>query len=96
MKNRYCNPETALYELDNKYYTLADLGRFAEHHERMEVIRRNACTALCGIHMMGFLGSIIFLDVVENWPLLLAGTVYCLAGTIVFGLMAGGDYDGDN
>ena len=91
MKNRYCNPETALYELDNEYYTLADLARFAERHERMELIRRNACCALCGIHLMGFMAGIIFLNVVTNWLLLLLGIMYCLAGTILFGLMAGGE-----
>lgn len=89
MKNRYCDPETVLYELDNKYYTLDDLAGFVKYKQRMEAIRRNACTALCGIHLMGFMVGIVFLDVVANWPLLLLGIMYCLAGAILFGLLAG-------
>lgn len=64
-----------------------------EYKLRVEAIRRNVCTALCGIHLMGFMAGIVFLDVVANWLLLLLGIIYCLAGTIMFGLMAGGESD---
>lgn len=91
MKNRYCKPETVLYELNNKYYTLDDLADFAEYKQRTELIRRSVYTVLTGFHLMAFMVGIIFSDVVDNCLLLILGIIYCFAGTVLFGLLAGGD-----
>ena len=47
-----------------------------------------ACEVVCGLHLAAGVFMILFIDVVEQWPLLLLAILYCFLGGSFFGSMA--------
>ena len=50
--------------------------------------RTAACEVVCGLHLAAGVFMILFVDVVEQWPLLLLAILYCFLGGSFFGIMA--------
>lgn len=50
--------------------------------------RTAACEVVCGLHLAAGVFMILFIDVVEQWPLLLLAILYCFLGGSFFGSMA--------
>lgn len=50
--------------------------------------RAAACEVVCGLHLAAGVFMILFIDVVEQWPLLLLAILYCFLGGSFFGIMA--------
>lgn len=50
--------------------------------------RAAACEVTCGLHLAAGVFMILFIDVVERWPLLLLAILYCFLGGSFFGIMA--------
>ena len=50
--------------------------------------RTTACEVCCGLHLAAGVFMILFIDVVEQWPLLLLAILYCFLGGSFFGIMA--------
>ena len=50
--------------------------------------RAAACEVVCGLHLAAGVFMILFVDVVEQWPLLLLAIMYCFLGGSFFGIMA--------
>lgn len=50
--------------------------------------RTAACEVVCGLHLAAGVFMILFVDVVERWPLLLLAILYCFLGGSSFGIMA--------
>lgn len=59
-----------------------------EQEPQREVIKTAACEAACGLHLAAGVFMILFIDVVEQWPLLLLAILYCFLGGSFFGIMA--------
>ena len=51
-------------------------------------IRAAACEVVCGLHLEAGVFMMLFIDVVEQWPLLLLAILYCFLGGSFFGIMA--------
>ena len=50
--------------------------------------RTVACEVACGLHLAAGAFMTLFIDVVEQWPLLLLAILYCFLGGSFFGIMA--------
>lgn len=50
--------------------------------------RTAACEVACGLHLAAGVFMTLFIDVVEQWPLLLLAILYCFLGGSFFGIMA--------
>ncbi len=50
--------------------------------------RAAACEVCCGLHLAAGVFMILFVDVVEQWPLLLLAILYCFLGGGFFGIVA--------
>lgn len=50
--------------------------------------RAAACEVVCGLHLAAGVFMILFVDAVEQWPLLLLAILYCFLGGSFFGIMA--------
>ncbi len=50
--------------------------------------RAAACEGVCGLHLAAGAFMMLFVDVVERWPLLLLAILYCFLGGSFFGIMA--------
>ena len=50
--------------------------------------RTAACEVVCGLHLAAGAFMMLFVDVVEQWPLLLLAILYCFLGGSSFGIMA--------
>lgn len=59
-----------------------------EQEPPREVIKTAACEVACGLHLAAGVFMILFIDVVEQWPLLLLTILYCFLGGSFFGIMA--------
>lgn len=88
MKRRYCNPETAFYELNGKYYTMNELADLAERDQLMSKIKHVVCSGLSFAHAVGFVGAMMLAGDADNPIPYFLAMMYCFAGAIVFGLMA--------
>ena len=53
-----------------------------------EQIKTAACEVVCGLHLAAGVFMMLFIDVVEQWPLLLLAILYCFLGGSFFGIMA--------
>ena len=51
-------------------------------------IRAAACEVVCGLHLAAGVFMMLFIDVVEQWPLLLLAILYCFLGGSFFGILA--------
>ena len=99
MKRKYCNPQSALYELNGEFYSMADLADLAERDQLMSKIKRAVCSSLSFAHAVGFVGAMMLAGDADNPIPYFLAMMYCFAGAIVFGLMAsagGGDDDGND
>ena len=47
-----------------------------------------ACEVVCGLHLAAGAFMMLFVDVAEQWPLLLLAILYCFLGGSSFGIMA--------
>lgn len=47
-----------------------------------------ACEVVCGLHLAAGVFMILFIDAVDQWPLLLLAILYCFLGGSSFGIMA--------
>lgn len=47
-----------------------------------------ACEVVCGLHLAAGVFMMLFVDVAEQWPLLLLAILYCFLGGSSFGIMA--------
>ena len=47
-----------------------------------------ACEVVCGLHLAAGAFMTLFIDAVEQWPLLLLAILYCFLGGSFFGIMA--------
>lgn len=47
-----------------------------------------ACEVVCGLHLAAGVFMILFIDAVDQWPLLLLAILYCFLGGGFFGIMA--------
>ena len=54
----------------------------------VEHIKTAACEVVCGLHLAAGVFMMLFIDVVEQWPLLLLAILYCFLGGSFFGIMA--------
>ena len=54
----------------------------------VEHIKTAACEVVCGLHLAAGAFMTLFIDVVEQWPLLLLAILYCFLGGSFFGIMA--------
>lgn len=61
-----------------------------EEEEQKPIIkfRAAACEVCCGLHLAAGVFMSLFIDVVEQWPLLLLAILYCFLGGSFFGIMA--------
>ena len=50
--------------------------------------RAAACEVVCGLHLAAGVFMMLFVDVAEQWPLLLLAILYCFLGGSFFGIMA--------
>jgi hypothetical protein len=50
--------------------------------------RAAACEVVCGLHLAAGVFMMLFVDVAEQWPLLLLAILYCFLGGSFFGVMA--------
>lgn len=50
--------------------------------------RAAACEVVCGLHLAAGVFMMLFVDVAEQWPLLLLAILYCFLGGSSFGIMA--------
>lgn len=50
--------------------------------------RTTACEVCCGLHLAAGVFMILFIDAVDQWPLLLLAILYCFLGGGFFGIMA--------
>ena len=50
--------------------------------------RTAACEVACGLHLAAGAFMMLFVDVAEQWPLLLLAILYCFLGGSSFGIMA--------
>ncbi len=50
--------------------------------------RAAACEVVCGLHLAAGVFMMLFVDVAEQWPLLLLAILYCFLGGSLFGIMA--------
>ena len=50
--------------------------------------RAAACEVVCGLHLAAGVFMMLFVDVAEQWPLLLMAILYCFLGGSFFGIMA--------
>lgn len=50
--------------------------------------RTAACEVACGLHLAAGVFMTLFIDVVEQWPLLLLAILYYFLGGSFFGIMA--------
>ena len=50
--------------------------------------RAAACEVVCGLHLAAGVFMILFIDVVEQWPLPLLAILYCFLGGSFFGITA--------
>lgn len=50
--------------------------------------RAAACEVVCSLHLAAGVFMILFIDVVEQWPLLLLAILYCFLVGSFFGIMA--------
>lgn len=50
--------------------------------------RTAACEVACGLHLAAGVFMILFIDAVDQWPLLLLAILYCFLGGSSFGIMA--------
>ena len=51
-------------------------------------IRTAACEVVCGLHLAAGVFMILFVDAVEQWPLLLLAIAYCFLYGTFFGIVA--------
>ena len=51
-------------------------------------LRTAACEVACGLHLAAGAFMTLFIDAVEQWPLLLLAILYCFLGGSFFGIMA--------
>ena len=47
-----------------------------------------ACEVVCGLHLAAGVFMMLFVDVAEQWPLLLLAILYCFLGGSFFGILA--------
>ena len=59
-----------------------------EQEPPREVIKTAACEVVCGLHLAAGVFMMLFVDVAEQWPLLLMAILYCFLGGSSFGIMA--------
>lgn len=50
--------------------------------------RTAACEVACGLHLAAGVFMILFIDAVDQWPLLLLAILYCFLGGSFFGIMS--------
>lgn len=50
--------------------------------------RTAACEVVCGLHLAAGVFMILFVDAVEQWPLLLSAIAYCFLYGTFFGIVA--------
>lgn len=99
MKRKYCNPESALYELNGEIYSMDDLADLAERYQLMNKIKHTVCSGLSFVHAVGFVGAMMLAGDADNPIPYFLAMIYCFAGATVFGLIAsagGGDNDGSD
>ena len=51
-------------------------------------IRTAACEVCCGLHLAAGVFMILFVNAVDQWPLLLLAILYCFLAGSFFGIMA--------
>ena len=51
-------------------------------------IRTAACEVACGLHLAAGVFMILFVNTVEQWPLLLLAILYCFLAGSFFGIIA--------
>lgn len=56
--------------------------------KKLREINRTACEVVCGLHLAASVFMMLFVDVVEQRPLLLLAILYCFLGGSFFGIMA--------
>lgn len=96
MKRRYCNPETAFYELNGEIYSMDDLADLAERDQLRSKIKHAVYSGLSFAHAMGFVGAMMLAgDADKPVPYFLI-MLYCFILAIIFGFKSGGDSDGNN
>lgn len=54
----------------------------------VEHIKTAACEVVCGLHLAAGVFMVLFIDVVDQWPLLLLAILYCFLGGSFFGILA--------
>lgn len=59
-----------------------------EEEKKHGRIKTAACEVACGLHLAAGVGMILFVDLVEQWPLLLLAILYCFLGGTFFGIVA--------
>lgn len=66
MKRKYCNPESALYELNGEIYSMDDLADLAERDQLRIKIKRAVFSGLSFVHAVGFAGAMMLAGDADN------------------------------
>lgn len=62
--------------------------RVEEDQRQTIKFRVAACEVACGLHLAAGVFMILFVDTVEQWPLLLLAILYCFLAGSFFGIVA--------